>query len=86
MHTFSPHIGGFDRLKNMAPSVYPAYVEIRKETVSSSKVYRTIHSDFMMLKRTCTVLNTALMQRSLSTQCSRFFTHDECVMVSAPVS
>ena len=31
-------------------------------------------------------LNTALMQRSLSTQCSRFFTHDECVMVSAPVS
>ena len=72
VHTFPIHIDGFDRRKTMDPGKYTSYVEIRQETVSSSEVYRTIHSDFMMLKCICTLLSMVVMQRSPRTQCPLF--------------
>ena len=57
MYAISPLTRGFHGVKNFIPGMYPADVEIRQETVSSSEVYRTIDTGFMMLKCTCTVLN-----------------------------
>lgn len=60
LHTFSPHIGGFNIVKHVLAGHYPTHVDIVQITVSSSEIYRTLHSDFIMLKCTCTVLCTAL--------------------------
>ena len=40
--------------------MYPAHVEIGQITVTASEVYRPIHTDFVTLKCTFTVLNTRL--------------------------
>ena len=69
-----------------APGMYTAHVEIRQEIVSSSEVYRTIHSDFMMFKITCTVFKYDCYATFAEDAVASFFTHDKWVLVSASVS
>ena len=70
----------------MAPCMYTAHIEVRQETVSSSEVYRTIHSDFMLLKMKALNFNTTVMQRSPRTQWLRFLRVINRFRVSASVS
>ena len=56
MHTFAPLIRAFNSVTFSIPHTYPAHIEIGQVIVTTSEVYRTIHTDFMMLK--CIVLNT----------------------------
>ena len=60
MHTFAPLMRAFNSVKFSIPNMYPAHIEIGQVTVTTSEVYRTIHTDVMMLKCTFIVLNTTL--------------------------
>ena len=58
VHTFTPLVRAFNSVNFSIPHMYPAHVEIGQITVTASEVYRTIHTAFMTLKCTFTVLNT----------------------------
>ena len=58
MHAFPPLVGTFDTGKLSIPHVYHARVEIGQMMFTASKLYRTVHGDFMTLKCTVTVLTT----------------------------
>ena len=58
MHAFPPLVRAFDTAKFSVPHVYPARIEIGQKLFAASKLYRTVHGDFMTLKCTVTVLTT----------------------------
>ena len=58
LHIFTPLVRALNSVKFSGPHMYPAQVEIGQITVTASEVYRTIHTAFMTLKCTFSVLNT----------------------------